>query len=348
MEKIKQKFKELLKLSDENKDEVYDFAKILIAYKLKVHLEEIFRMDVDPLPLFEKEIDNATNFFRSLIDFNLTYKDDNLRRTNFASSDILEVEKKVHSLYGSLWTDFDDNKFFKESYELFKTRLERNNVNISWFKNKICLDAGCGGGRYACAIAQLGAAKVLGIDIGTQGIEDANKRICGTEFENTVEFKEASVLDMPFENQSFDFVMSNGVLHHTTNPITGINEIYRVLKPAGKMWLYLYGEGGLEECAFEYIRKLLKNVPRELTQTVMILLGLPANRRFYMLDHFYVAIRKTYSETDVRKMLKDAGFKNVSRLYRGTDFDTVEQVTKNKPFAQIKYGVGDLRFMAEK
>lgn len=347
MERIRQKFEELIALSDENKGELYNFIKALISYKLKVHLEEINQLNEDPLPLFEKEVEGAIELLKSAKGFNSSYIDTNLK-IDFASNAIQEAEKKVHSLYGSLWVDFDANTYFEESHNLLKTRLLRNNIDPSLFEGKICLDAGCGGGRYTCALAKLGAKKVVGMDIGTKGISDARKRIQNTEFESKVEFLESSVLDIPFKEESFDFVMSNGVLHHTTDPLKGIEEIYRLLKPGGKAWIYLYGKGGLEELTIEYIRKLLRDVPRELTQNVMILLGLPPNRRFYMLDHFYVAIRKTYNEDEVREILLNVGFRNITRLLRGTDFDTIEQITQNKPYAKIKHGVGDLRFIVEK
>ena len=62
---------------------------------------------------------------------------------------------------------------------------------------------------------------------------------------NNIEFIEGSVLDLPFEKQTFDFVYCKGVLHHTGDLNKGVEELYRVLKNNGMAFLYLYGSGGL-------------------------------------------------------------------------------------------------------
>jgi ubiquinone/menaquinone biosynthesis C-methylase UbiE len=41
-------------------------------------------------------------------------------------------------------------------------------------------------------------------------------------------------MEMPFEDESFDTVISNGSLHEWENPIRSFNEIYRVLRPGGR------------------------------------------------------------------------------------------------------------------
>lgn len=322
--------------------------KAIIAYNLKAHFESIFALNEDPRPLAMRELDNAISFFSAASEFSGTFEDAGLKELGFCSQKIKEIEEKVSSLYGSLWVDFSDESYFGEAYKLLKTRLQRNNIDLGWFTGKKILDAGCGGGRYTYALAQLGASSVTGIDIGKQGIMDARERIKGREHEEKIEFIEGSVLELPFKEATFDFVFSNGVLHHTKSTEKGISEIFRVLKKGGGVWLYLYGDGGIEEMLFKYIREILKDVPRELTQSVMTLMGLPSNRRFYMLDHFYVDIRNTYSLEAVEQMLKDAGFSEIKRLIRGTDFDTCEKVFQGKPYVSLKYGTGDLRFIAEK
>ena len=49
-----------------------------------------------------------------------------------------------------------------------------------------------------------------------------------------VEFPDASILDLPFDDESFDAVMSDQVLEHVEgDPFTAIDESFRVLKPGG-------------------------------------------------------------------------------------------------------------------
>lgn len=50
---------------------------------------------------------------------------------------------------------------------------------------------------------------------------------------------------LPFDDDSFDVVYSNGVIHHTPNTAQVINEIFRVLKPGGKAIVMVYAEHSL-------------------------------------------------------------------------------------------------------
>lgn len=345
---IQEKIDTMLKrASDMDDDGMFLVTKAILAYKLKISIEEIFKSGENPLPPLENELDRAIDLLDSAERFN-QYKDKNFREFQHSLSTKDEIELETHSLYGSLWVDFDDSTYFDEARDLLTTRLKRNKIDLDWFKGKECLDAGCGGGRYTTALASLGFKSVIGIDMGTKGIEDARKRISNFPLKDKIEFMVGNVLELPFEDDRFDFVFSNGVLHHTNDPEKGIDEIYRVLKPGGKTWLYLYGKDGLENMILGAIRVLLKNVPKEITKSAMILMGVPPNRRFYMLDHFYVPVRKTYAAKEVEKLLRKYNFVNIKQLLRGVEYDLIEKITSNEPFARVKYGEGDLRFIAEK
>lgn len=132
-----------------------------------------------------------------------------------------QIIKKTGKLFGDLWWRYDD-KLFNESVELFYKRFEAKGFDLRWFKGKKCLDAGCGGGRYAIAMAKLGAEKVIGCDISTGGLADAHRRAADLP---NIEFEKASVLELPYTDESFDFVCCSGVLHHTKDPAKGLSEL---------------------------------------------------------------------------------------------------------------------------
>jgi ubiquinone/menaquinone biosynthesis C-methylase UbiE len=93
---------------------------------------------------------------------------------------------------------------------------------------KNVLDFGCGDGRYAKDLMAMGADSVSGIDISPDMIDLAKQNeIPG------LSFFVADGAKLPFEENSFDIVFSNFVMHYFANVNLPISEICRVLKPGG-------------------------------------------------------------------------------------------------------------------
>ncbi len=88
------------------------------------------------------------------------------------------------------------------------------------------LDAGCGPGYVAGAASVLGA-DCKGLDFSPSMVAAAKRRYPGTAF------VQGDVEALPFEDNSFDAVVSNIVLFHVTNPAVAVTEAFRVLKPGG-------------------------------------------------------------------------------------------------------------------
>src|SRR4051812_45642709 len=87
------------------------------------------------------------------------------------------------------------------------------------------LDAGCGNGRYALALAERGYRNIVGIDLFDPG--DA----AGGAFQ----YVKASLDRIPAQDGEFDFIYSNSVIYHLESPAAGIRELARVLKPGGRL-----------------------------------------------------------------------------------------------------------------
>jgi len=96
-------------------------------------------------------------------------------------------------------------------------------------KNKKVLDAGCGTGWFSKAAAERGAA-VTSMDLGENLLAEVAKK-CKSE--RVV----GSILEIPFPENTFDFVVTSEVIEHTPDPYKALHEIYRVLKPGGTMVL---------------------------------------------------------------------------------------------------------------
>ena len=81
-------------------------------------------------------------------------------------------------------------------------------------------------------------AKVFGVDITQRAVNLSQKRFELANLPGNFSITDGEML--PFNNNFFDIACSMGVLHHIENPQPMIEEMFRVLKPGGKIILMLY------------------------------------------------------------------------------------------------------------
>ena len=91
-------------------------------------------------------------------------------------------------------------------------------------------EVGCGSGVVSKYFARSYHSDVIGIDIDPAQIKLAGKDI--DDIPN-IRFLEADATGLPFEDSSFDIVLSFGVMHHISNWLDGVKEIKRVLRAKG-------------------------------------------------------------------------------------------------------------------
>jgi len=268
----------------------------------------------------------------------------------FISEQTDSFDKVTQEHYGKLFENFSEYHYYEEAFELLKMRFERNNIHIDNFENKLALDDGCGGGRYTLALNKMGFKEVYGLDWSETNIKTANYRKELKNIQN-VQYVQGDVLNLPFDDEKFDFVFSNGVLHHTVSIENGLREIFRVMKKGAQGFLYLIEKpGGVHWDTVELLRLIMKPVNHEYARDTFKILGVPNNRIFYILDHIMVPINTRSTSNELEKLLEDIGFKNIERLTRGSDFDRVENIhnEKNKDDTIWKYGIGENRYIFEK
>ncbi|MCA1993734.1 MAG: methyltransferase domain-containing protein [Coleofasciculus sp. S288] len=95
------------------------------------------------------------------------------------------------------------------------------------------LDVGCGIGGSSLYLAQTFNASVIGITLSPVQASRATERARGAGLATEVQFQVADALDIPFADDTFDFVWSMESGEHMPDKEKFLQECYRVLKPGG-------------------------------------------------------------------------------------------------------------------
>jgi SAM-dependent methyltransferase len=107
------------------------------------------------------------------------------------------------------------------------------------------LDAGCGSGVSTEYLVHLNPqAEVVGIDLSAGTLAVAQERCQRSGVADRVQFQQLSLFDVDQLPGSFDLINCVGVLHHTADPIQGIQALAQKLAPGGIFHIFVYGELG--------------------------------------------------------------------------------------------------------
>jgi ubiquinone/menaquinone biosynthesis C-methylase UbiE len=327
-------------------DRIYWPVRAFSALNLFLWHLDAFGRDEDPIPLFVSAFEGATRFLEEADGANVT-------AMAFPAPEHMDPEGKrfeeeVSGLFSDIWLGMTDDIYFDESFDFLRQRLEKNGVDPhDLFGGKVVVDAGCGSGKFSAAIARFEPAKVIGIDIGDRGLEFARRQAEKVPHGKRIEYRLGSLLEIPLADASVDVVLSNGVIHHTTDYERCIAEFARVIKPGGTLFLYVNGLFGLFELLVDTTRLSLQGVPRAFYLHYLSLLGLNSGRIYWVADNSY-APYEWKSDEDVQALLRLHGFDDIRRLYRGVPSDQIEQVSTGLPYAEVKYGESQLKYLARR
>ena len=101
-------------------------------------------------------------------------------------------------------------------------------------RSRTLLDVGCGGGQAAIRMKEkYPYLRLTGIDTSEAMIASAINRARIKDCEINFEIADAEAI--PFQDSSFEVVYSFGSVKHWSNPLKGIGECWRVLKPGGEL-----------------------------------------------------------------------------------------------------------------
>lgn len=171
------------------------------------------------------------------------------------------------------------------------------------------LDVGSGQGIDVAQYAMAGA-RATGIDLTPRHVELARLHLAAMGLDATIVQGDAE--NLPFEDRSFDRVSSNGVLHHTPDMDAALREIRRVLRPGGEARVIVYNKSSLHYWLNQVL--FLGILRRQLLEERSMAGVLSRNVEYSTVDARPLV--RVYSPRQVRRMLTQAGFVDVSTRVR--------------------------------
>jgi SAM-dependent methyltransferase len=219
-----------------------------------------------------------------------------------------------------------DRRFFADAnkYLPFKNIPFDPMIDFQDLADKKVLEIGVGNGSHAQLLAQY-SKDFTGIDITDYAIKSATRRMELFGLDNA-RIIQMNAEELEFEDNSFDFIWSWGVVHHSANTRQILKEIRRVLKPDGVFKSMVYFRSFWGYYGFGIISGIFKG-------------------HFFRGDSIHEAVQKTtdgaiaryYAESEWEKDLSEAGL-----ILSEIKILGMKSTILPIPGSRLKYGILDL------
>ena len=229
--------------------------------------------------------------------------------------------------YSPKFFDEIDRRFFEASYDFLPYCEKPFEPLIPYVQlpEWDCLEIGVGCGSHAECLARY-AKSFTGIDLTEQAIEYSKKRLDVRGLEGNLIQMDAEALT--FDDETFDFIWSWGVIHHSSNTTNTLREMARVLRPGGRVrvmvyhrnWWNFYFRGGfvygILQGGFRRNGWSLHNVMQETTDGALARYYTESEWRKITQDFFEILATSVYGTKSEIIPLPVGSLKNfVSKIF---------------------------------
>ena len=233
-----------------------------------------------------------------------------------------DLTEETRAEYLDFFKRYDEYRYSTEPHIL-------SNLACIDFNEKKVLEIGLGQGADSEQITRHGGI-FSGVDLTDEAVKRTKMRFSLRDLPFD-RIEQASALDLPFEDSSFDIVFSHGVLHHIPEIKKAEQEIFRVLKPDGQLIAMLYAKRSLN-----YLLSIF--VLRRLGLLGLYGLGIKASGIYgeHLENAKKAGIRNYLSMKNFINVSTDGAFNPYSKVYAlidvRTDFPHFDVVKTERHF----------------
>ena len=236
-------------------------------------------------------------------------------------------------------------------------RYSLKEFGFDTIENFHCCVFGCGaGGTEIVNLLELGAKFVHGLDLISDYISTTEEEL--KRFKGKYKLTVGSIATHPYQDEDFDFVTCNGVIHHIDEDFEALKQIARTVKKGGFAYIEVGGKGGIidelvkgsmrnyykndkkfkeiiDNLSVENIKNALNWMKTEIKdnksdaskKSIIILDNISdlIDNDFIqcVLDRMQAPIYKGYTEKQFASMLYEAGFTSYRRISRKPTYNNI-------------------------
>jgi SAM-dependent methyltransferase len=245
-----------------------------------------------------------------------------------------DVGKKVRTFYeGCSFPGYDD---FDTPLDLIEKAKRGNYARVLDEQLPLgvrILDAGCGTGQLSIFLS-MGHRRVIGADFSSASLAKAN------EFKRRFDLRRVSFVRMDLfrpalRKESFDYVFSNGVLHHTADAYGAFQNLCALVKPGGYITIGLYNTYGrlfldARRWIFRITRERFRSLDYFMRQESMS----EEKKRIWYMDQYKNPHEDKFSVDDVLEWFQrnDIEYVNaIPKIRLGERFTSSDSLFETRP-----------------
>jgi len=244
----------------------------------------------------------------------------------------LNIKNSITQKVGKFYAEnpFPDYKIDDTKHTIQK--IGDNNLLMKELKkfvgfNKSLLEVGSGTCQLSNYLAIGTNNKICAFDGSLQSLKLGKEFAKKNNIQN-VDFVRGDIFDKIFEDEAFDFIWCNGVLHHTDNPYEAFRCITPNLKKGGYIFVGLYNKFGRFRTKFrKYIYKLFGK--KVLIKFDPVLRKIPDNSQdkinAWIKDQYTHPVESTHTFDEILKWFKLNNIEFINSIPESSPFNTTEK-----------------------